>query len=217
MLKEEIISKIELLAEDQEKYEKFKDYILEFSNTPRCKKGVLEFVRDLYNSQNVEGLSEMAIELFTDKSMRNSERMRYWIFEHPISLGYNQALKDQREVVMCAIAKYIMDTSERIQNSDLDDKAERQVYLRRAVARLRTVMGTKTHIEFDTLDWAEVEPADYYDYLCSSLSELIDPICDKRVIQEWADSWGDCQSLSQVNMLRSLRSYLNYLDTFYQY
>lgn len=217
MLKEELISKIETLAEDQEKYEKFKDYILEFSNSPRCKKGVLEFVRDLYNSEHIEGLGEMAIELFTDKSMRNSERMRFWIFEHPISLGYNQALKDQREVVMCGIAKYIMDTAERIQNSDLDDKAERQVYLRRAVARLRTVLGTKAHIEFDTIDWSEIEPASYYDYLCSSLNELVDPICDKRVIQEWADSWGDCQSLSQVNMLRSLRSYLNYLDTFYQY
>lgn len=217
MLKDELISKIDTLAVDQEKYNKFKEYVLEFSEHPRCKKGVLEFVRDLYNSQNVEGLGELAIGLFTDKSTRNSEAMRYWIFEHPITMGYLQALKDQREVVMCGIAKYIMDTSERIQNSELDDKAERQVYLRRAVARLRGVLGSKIHTDIDTVDWSEVEAVEYIDYLCSSLSELVNPICDKKVIQEWADTWGDCQSLHQLNMLRSLRSYLNYLDTFYQY
>lgn len=217
MLKDELISKIDTLAVDQEKYDKFKSYVLEFSEHPRCKKGVLEFIRDLYSSQNVEGLGELAIELLTDKTTRNSEAMRWWIFDHQITQGYLQALKDQREVVMCGIAKYIMDTSERIQNSELDDKAERQVYLRRAVARLRGVMGSKVHTNLDTVDWSEVEAPDYYDYLCSSLSELVDPICDKKVIQEWADTWGDCQSLSQSTMLRSLRSYLNYLDTFYQY
>lgn len=217
MLKEELFNQIETLAGDQEKYDKFKEYVLEFSSFPRCKKGVLEFVRDLYNSQNVEGLSELAIELLTDKSSRNSERMNYWIFEHQITLGYLQALKDQREVVMCGVAKYILETSERIQNSDLDDKAERQVYLRRAVARLRGMMGSKIHIDLNTIDWSEIEAPDYIDYLCSSLNELVEPICDKKVIQEWADAWGDTQSLSQVNMLRSLRTYLNYLDTFYQY
>lgn len=217
MLKEDIITQLETLAADQEKFDRFKDYISEFSSQPRCKKGVLEFVRDLFNSKNVEGLNEMAIELLTDKCTRNTELMNTFIYDHQVTKGYNQALIDQREVVMCGIAKYIMETAERINASELDCKAERQVYLRRAVARFRGVAGYKVIVKFDTLDWAEVEAPEWINYLCESLEELVTPICDKKVIREWADIWGDAQSLSQVNMILSLRSYLNYLDTFSEF
>uniref|UniRef100_A0AAU8L0Q9 Uncharacterized protein n=1 Tax=Pantoea phage Survivor TaxID=3232176 RepID=A0AAU8L0Q9_9CAUD len=217
MLKEEIFSLIENLAIDQDKYNKFKEYVMEFTRGERCKKGVLEFVHDLYNSKTVEGLGELAIGLYTEKSWRNSDNLRYFIMTHPITEGYLTALTDQRYVLMTSIAKYITDTHDRIQESELEDKAERQVYLRRAVARLISVLETRPKIDLDTIDWSEVEPCEWTDYLCTTLDELCAPICDKRRIKEWADAWGDTQGLDQVQQLRSLRTYLNYLDTFYQY
>lgn len=217
MTKEEIFTLIETLAEDQDKYNKFKEYILEFTKGERCKKGVLEFVHDLYNSKNVDGLAEMAITLHTDKTWRNSDQLRTFVFDHKITLGYVTALKDQRLVLMTAIAKYIHDTSERIQAAELDDKPERQVYLRRAVARLLSILGTNARLEIDTAEWAEIEPNQDIDYLCSTLTELTNIICDPVKIKEWADAWGDVQSLHYVTMLRSLRTYLNYLDTFTEF
>lgn len=217
MLKEDIIGQVEVLAADQEKYNKFKEYVLDFSRVPRCKKGVLEFLDDLYNSKNVAGLQEMAIELLTDKTMINANLMTVFIMNHQITKGNLQALKDQRELIMCGIAKYIMEVYERIQESGAEDKVERHLGLRVAVARLRGLLGgTHINLKLDTVDWSLIEPAEWLKVEEVTLEELVNPICDKKIIQEWADAWGDAQGLDQVKMLLSLRSYLNYLDTFWQ-
>lgn len=217
MLKEDIIGQVEVLAADQEKYNKFKDYIIEFTLQPRCKKGVLEFLHDLYNSKNVAGLKEMAIELFTDKTIKNSQAMTTFIMNHQITKGNLQALKDQRELIMCGIAKYIMEVYERIQECKAEDKIERHLGLRVAVARLRGLLGgTHINLQLDSVDWSQITPAEWLKVEESTLEELVNPICDKKIIQEWADAWGDAQGLDQVKMLLSLRSYLNYLDTFWQ-
>ena len=214
MCKEEIISQVETLAQDQEKYNKFKEYVLDFCNVPRCKKGVLEFALDLYNSKNGEGWGEFAIQLLTDKSIKNSDALRGFVFDHPITEGSVKALKDQRQVIMVGIAKYIMSVHDAIQESDCEDKAACHVALRNAIARFRGLLGgNRVTVNLDTVDWSKVEIPEWIKPQDCTLEELINPICDKKVIQEWADTWGDAQGLDQINMLLSLRTYLNHLDT----
>lgn len=217
MLKEEIFALIDQLSIDQEAYDKFYDYVYDFCSRPRCKKGCIEFVNGLYQSGNIEGFNEIAITLLTDKTECNSNKLRNFVFDHSITQGYVKSLKNQRMTIMVALADYVIETAERIRNSELEDKAERQVYLRRAVARLRKLFSYRLQTALTTETWAEVEPDEFIDYLTSTLDELVAPIKDPVRILEWADAWGDYQNLDQKNMLASIRNYPNYLDTFAEY
>lgn len=217
MQKEEIFALLDQLLIDQTKYNKFMDYVQTFTKEPRCKKGCLAFIEEIFNLPNVNGKDVLAITLASTKTSRNAMETRYFIEQHEITIGYSEALKKARLLVMTKIAEYIKETSVRLSETSLSDKVERQVYLRRAVARLMAIFHSSQKTMVTEDQWAEVEPVEYIDYLNNDLDVLTGEICSEDRLIKWADVYYDEFRLNEDYIIRSLRSYVNYLDSFLKF
>ncbi|AEV89540.1 hypothetical protein OBP_103 [Pseudomonas phage OBP] len=216
MQKEDLYALIDQLTIDQERYNKFKDYTLTFVRDKRCRKGALAFVEEVFNLPQISGRDELALRLFSEKSLQNSRMVEDFIFTHPITIGYSEALKTARLDLMKKVGEYIIDISRRLTESEIADKDERQVYLRRAVARLYKVSWRRTQVTIQADQWHEVEPEDI-PYLTETLDELTNRISDTRRFLIWSDQYGDSFGLDDEKTLKSLRTYLDYLDTYLEY
>lgn len=217
MQKEELFALLEQLYLDQEKYNKFKDYIIDFTSQPRCKKGCIEFLDEIFNLPQLAGKKELAIQLLSSKSYQNSMKLTDFIYQHEITMGYSEALKDARFLVLTKLAEYIIELSGRLNKTDLVDKVERQVYLRRAVARLKTIFTYRTQTTILPDQWHEVEPAQWTDYLINDLATLTGMISDEKSVKQWSDVYGDTYGLDNTLVIRSLVNYVTYLDSFLEY
>lgn len=217
MQKEEIFALLDQLAIDQDKFNKFREYQITFIRQPRCKKGCLEFLTEIFDSENVAGSKELALRLLSVKSYQNSSQLDQFINHHPITQAYNKALIDARILIMQRVSEYIKELSVRLDKSDLVDKWERQVYLRRAVARLATIYMTSTQVAITVDQWPEVEAQYWIDYLTTTLDELTGRICELDRMKEWADVYGDYYHLDRPEVIRSVRNFMDYLDTFLTY
>lgn len=217
MQKEEIFAVLDRLYIDQTKYNKFFEYLMTFTNEPRCKKGCLAFIEEVFNLPQIEGRDQLAIRLVASKTMSNAFDTRYFVENHPITVGYGEALKQGRLSVLKLIAEYILDTSRRLSETTLIDKIERQVYLRRAVARLLTVFHAKLPVAIKTEQWSEVEPYEWIDYLNADLAELVGKIDNDEMIMKWSSHIYDYNHLDNDENLISLKSFVEYLDTFTEF
>lgn len=217
MIKEEILALIDQLQIDQAKFNKFREYLITFVRQPRCKKGCVEFLYEIFNTENIEGSKELAISLLTPKSYQNCNALEAFVNHHPITQGYNQSLINARIDIMAKVAEYIVDLSKKLEESDLPDALERQVYLRRAVSRLATVTSNNTQVVITVDQWADLDVHMWIDYLTTTLEELTGRICELERIQKWSDVYGGYYHLDNLKVLQSLRTYLDYLDTFLEY
>lgn len=217
MQKEEIFALLDRLYLDQTQYNKFFEYLSTFTREPRCKKGCLAFVEEIFNLPQIEGRDQLAIRLVFSKTLTNAYDTRHFVEDHPITVGYGEALKQGRLVVLRHIADYVLETARRLDESTLLDKVERQVYLRRAVARLLTVFHAKLPVALKTEQWSEVEPHEWIDYLNSDLGTLVKRIDNDEVIIKWSSHLYDYNHLDNDENLASLKSFLEYLDTFTEY
>lgn len=118
---------------------------------------------------------------------------------------------------MKLVSEYIMDTSRRLDETTLLDKVERQVYLRRAVARLLTVFHSDLPVAIKTEQWCEVEPYEWIDYLTTDLSSLVGKVDNDEMIMKWSCHMYDYNHLDNDENLISLKSFVEYLDTFTEY
>lgn len=217
MLKEEIFAVLDQLTIDQERFNKFTDYLVTFTSEPRCKKGCIEFVGEIFNLPQVDGKDVLAMQLVSVKTSRNAFDTRWFIENHPITQGYLLALKQARLQLMNKVAEYIIELSGELDKSSLSDKDERQVYLRRAVARLKTIFYSNLKVAIEENQWHEVEPYEYMDYLNDDLASLVKYICSEEEIVKWSDVYGDTYHLNKDATLTSIRSFVNYLDTFLEF
>lgn len=217
MLKEEIFALLDQLLIDQTKYNKFLDYVHTFTKEPRCKKGCLAFIEEIFNLPNVGGKEILALTLASTKTERNAFETRCFIENHDITNGYNDALKKARLLIMTKIAEYVKETSVKLSETTLSDKIERQVYLRRSVARLMNIFysSQKTMVTED--QWSEVEPCEWIDYLNTDLEALTADMCSEERMMRWSTVTSDDFRLHEDYIIRSLRTYLNYLDSFLKF
>lgn len=217
MQKEEIFALIDRLYLDQTQYNKFFEYLDGFTQEPRCKKGCLAFIEEIFNLPQIEGRDQLAIQLVFSKTLSNALDTRRFVEEHPITVGYGEALKQGRLVILQHVADYILDTARRLDETTLLDKVERQVYLRRAVARLLTVFQARLTVSLKTEQWPEVVPYDWIDYLTTDLDSLVGKIDNDQAIIKWSSGLYDINNLSNDENLASLKSFLEYLDTFTEF
>lgn len=118
---------------------------------------------------------------------------------------------------MTKIAEYVKETSVKLSETTLSDKIERQVYLRRSVARLMNIFysSQKTMVTED--QWSEVEPCEWIDYLNTDLEALTADMCSEERMMRWSTVTSDDFRLHEDYIIRSLRTYLNYLDSFLKF
>lgn len=217
MIKEELFAKIDQLTIDQSKYCAFREYLRSFVGEPRCKKGCIEFAKEIYNLPQIAGLDQFAMSLVVGKTRQNSYATEAFVMNHQITTGYNDSLITARVEILQDISDYIVEFSGKVEDTKFEDVYERQVYLRRAVARLITVLTGNRVDVIKVEDWSEVQPYDHINYLGESLEELTSYFNDKKRIVDWSDNWGSWLSLERENTLLSLRNFIDYLDSYLKY
>lgn len=224
MLKrEEIIELGEKMLQGQAALTKYVTHYTEFFNVPRCKKGIIEFLNELFDQPTGEGeirrwqfdYNDLMIQLTTGKSHENSWKTCRALKNSNIEADGFKEIVRQRNDFMNAIADYLVHTREELEKSELIDARERQVYLRRAVARLLTVCVSRPLVTINASQWSEVTPWEYCDYLSLTMDELVSrlrPSKDTWLSVDYQDNGLDCRENVQ-----SILNFLDYLDTFLKY
>lgn len=227
MVKEEVVKVINELRILTANYKKFREYVDTFACEPRCKKGVLEFVDTLLSYDNGDGKEypavfgkvrkELGLKLTVSKSDRNVQLFKDALRDLYLDASAVNKLIDTRIELVTKVCEYVKHIQSELDKSELTDARERQVYLRRALARLKGVFGTYLVSPITKDNWSEVRPADYIPYLTDSLDEIINKYFtyDSKVTP-WTVDW-DHNELNNDFTIDSIETFLDYLDTFIKY
>ena len=224
IVKEEIVALIEELRIKQATAKKFIDHYTVFLKEPRCKKGIVEFLDELFSgsrdtSNNVSwsfDYNETMLRLTVGKSDANSRIVRSALDKSGIKTSGFEEIKNLRMEITGKLADYMLQIQEKLDASPLQDARERQLYLRRAVARLVNARCSHLLVALTVDQWAEVEPFEYIDYLTTDIKELTDRLRHDENYRWWSVNY-DEQSLDSSTHLSSVITFLDYLDTFLVY
>ena len=227
MVKEEVVKVINELRILTANYKKFREYVDTFACEPRCKKGVLDFVDTLLSYDNGDGKNypavfgkvrkELGLKLTVGKSDRNVQLFKDALRDLYLDASAVNKLVDTRIELVTKICEYVKHIQSELDKSELTDARERQVYLRRALARLKGVFSTFLAAPISKDSWSEVRPAEHVPYLTDSMDEIITKYFtypDK--ISPWSVDW-DLNELSDEFTIDSVETFLDYLDTFIKY
>lgn len=227
MVKEEVVKVINELRILTTNYKKFREYVDTFACEPRCKKGVLDFVDTLLSYDNGDGKNypavfgkvrkELGLKLTVGKSDRNVQLFKDALRDLYLDASAVNKLVETRIELVTKICEYVKHIQSELDKSELTDARERQVYLRRALARLKAVFNTSIVTPITKDNWAEVRPADCIPYLTDSLDEIINKYFtyDSKVTP-WTVDW-DRNELNNDFTVDSIETFLDYLDTFIKY
>lgn len=227
MVKEEVVKVINELRILTTNYKKFREHVATFSSEPRCKKGILEFADSLlsydggddqsYPAVYGKVRSELGLRLTVGKSDLNTQLFRKALIELGLESGAVNKLIETRIELVGKVCEYIKHIQCELDKSELTDARERQVYLRRALARLRTLFSSYLTVPISKDSWAEVRPAEHIPYLTDSLDEIISryfTYIDKA--SPWSVEF-DHNGLEDIFTIDSVETFLDYLDTFIKY
>ena len=228
MVKEEVVKVINELRILTANYKKFREYVDTFVSEPRCKKGVLDFVDTLFSYDNGDGKTypaifgkvrtELGLKLTVGKSDLNVRLFDSALHDLYLDSSAVNKLIETRIELVTKICEYVRHIQSELDKSELTDARERQVYLRRALGRLKTVFGACLITPVTKDNWPEITPDKYVLYLTDSLEEIISKnfTFDKDRITPWSVDWGQ-HNLGEDFTIDSVESFLDYLDTFIKY
>lgn len=222
MVKAEVIKLIEGLRILQRQQNKYNELIREFTREPRCKKGVLALLDEIdlsdpdtpkvfYNERK-----ELAMKLTAGKSESNSRLLCAVLAQSSFDNGLHQRLRQQRTDVLLGLVEYVRFISTELEKSVLSDARERQTYLRRAVARLKSLIWTGIAVVVTKEQWATVEPASI-PYLTEDLETLLKMIINVDEDISYGSIWWTSNGMDNFVLLSSMENYLDYLDSFLVY
>lgn len=227
MVKEEVVKVINELRILTANYKKFREYVETFTSEPRCKKGVLEFVDSLFSYNDGAGQEypavygkvrkELGLKLTVAKTDMNVRLFKDALRDLYLDSSAVSKLVDTRIELVAKLCEYVKYIQSELDKSELTDARERQVYLRRALARLKGVFSTFLAAPISKDSWSEVRPAEHVPYLTDSMDEIITKYFtypDK--ISPWSVDW-DHNELSDEFTIDSVETFLDYLDTFIKY
>ena len=227
MVKEEVVKVINELRILTANYKKFREYVDTFACEPRCKKGVLDFVDTLLSYDNGDGKNypavfgkvrkELGLKLTVGKSDRNVQLFKEALRDLYLDSSAVNKLVETRIELVTKVCEYVKYIQSELDKSELTDARERQVYLRRALARLKAVFSTYLVSPITKDNWSEVKPDAYVQYLTDSLDEIINKYFtyDSKVTP-WTVDW-DHNELNNDFTVDSIEAFLDYLDTFIKY
>lgn len=224
IVKEEIIALVEELRIKQDAADKFVEHYTSFLKDPRCKKGIIEFLNELFGASQTTDYpinwylpyDELMLKLNVGKSDRNSYETRFALEKSSVKTRGFAELQELREKITNMIADYIIQIQAKLDESTLVDANERQLYLRRAVARFAEARAGLYLVSLTVDQWAEVRPADWVDYLNTDIQTLVQRLRHEEDFR-WAGIKFDSRSMDNPLILQSIITYLDYLDTFLVY
>lgn len=224
MKREEIIALAEKMMQGQKALEKYVEHYTTFLKEPRCKKGIIEFLAELFNMDrdNPETIREyqfdypaLMIQLSTGKSDQNSYNTICALRSANVETRGFKEITEQRKEFMNGIIDYLIHTREELDKSELSDARGRQVYLRRAVARLITVCCSRPLVALTAEQWSDVPPWEYCDYLSCTMDELVARLRPSE--DSWLSVCYEQNGLDTRQNVESIINFMDYLDTFLKY
>lgn len=226
--REEIVAHAEKMMAAQAALNKYVEHYTLFLKEPRCKKGIQEFLKELFNlaednSENKHLLerwnidySGLMVRLGTGKCNENSWITRDVLQKAGIETRGFEDLTELRVTFSNLVADYVLHVYEELGKSELTDARERQVYLRRAIARLVVVTFSKPLVPITAAQWPEVEPYEYCDYLSATMEEMVKGIRLNQDYDYKHVAWGP-MNFEHREAVKSILNFLDYLDTFLTY
>lgn len=227
MVKQEVLKVIAELREGQRRQDDFVEYYKDFCSVPRCKRGVVEFLKSL-KKDDTETMDvpwifndveqELKVQLLSGKCQHNSWLLRRQLDKSTYLDWASKNLRAKRRELFKVLGDYILHIHEQLSVSNLADARERQVYLRRAVARLASVTSGELVVAVTAEQWPEVPALDYIDYLNDGIEVLVEGFSYGEVPHEkYGSVWFDYYGLNKPLVIDSIVTYLDYLDTFLVY
>lgn len=226
--REEIVAHAEKMLGAQATLDKYVEHYSTFLNEPRCKKGIKEFLKELFNlaDDNVDNhhmlerwslnYNALMVQLATGKCLENAWRTRSALQEAGIETRGFEELSTLRIDFSNLVADYILHIYEELGKSELSDARERQVYLRRAIARLVVVTYNNPIVPITAEQWPEVEPYKYCDYLSATMEEMVKGIRLTENNDFKHVAWGP-NNFEHREAVKSILNFIDYLDTFLAY
>lgn len=225
MVKQEVLKVIADLRIAQNNQDKFVEHYKDFCSVPRCKKGIVEFLKELRGDElsdapwifhDVEQV--LKLKMVSQKSNINSDLLWDLLNRSTYNDYKAKELRKQRESLLRAVGEYLMFIHSELDKSTLVDNKERQVYLRRAIARLATVLASQLIVPIALDQWHEVEPNEYIDYLLNDLNTLVGHFTyGENPDTKYGSIWYDWYGLNKPNTIDSIESFLDYVDGFLVY
>lgn len=224
MKREEILALGHRIIEGQESVTRYVQHYTDFLAVPRCKKGIAAFLTELFNHDTDPNAIKqwkfdypgLMIKLTSGKSELNSDETRWALRDANVETESFKELTEQRKEFMNHVIDYALNIRVELEKSDLADARERQVYLRRAIARLITLCFSRPLTTITVDQWSEVQPYEYCDYLSLTMDELtarLRPNAEDR----WVSVTYENNGLDRKENVLSIMSFLDYLDTFLLY
>lgn len=224
MVKQEILKLIAEIRIAQQGQDTFREYYTDFCSVPRCKKGIVEFLKELNQREDENKVwvfhdieQNLKLGLVSGKTFRNSDLLRYQLDTCTYNNYKNLVLKKKRKELLMKVGEYLMFINEQLETSPLLDAKERQVYLRRAVARLTTVLGTHLITSVQVDQWHEVEPNEHTNYLVEDLGALTSRFNYEGEQTEYGSIYYDWYGLNKPLTIDSIVTFLDYVDGFLVY
>jgi hypothetical protein len=228
MVKQEVLKVIAELREAQGKQDEFVEYYKDFCSVPRCKRGVVDFLLSLKQGERSDNPNvpwifsdieqELKVKLLSGKCSHNS-----WLLNRQLDdcTYMNWAAKDlraKRQELFKKLGEYILHIHEQLGKSSFSDARERQVYLRRAIARLANITSSYPVTAVTAEQWSEVAPLEYIDYLNDGIEVLVEGFSYGEAPHEkYGSIWYDYYGLNKPLVVDSIVTYLDYLDSFLVY
>lgn len=218
MKKEELFKTLSELSIAQEVWGKLHTHIEDFFKVPRCKKGIIEFIDSVFSpeSYQLSGYDEFKLGLISGKTAKNSWDGTRYIFDLEETKALHKNLTSKQKQFYTEMRNYIRWVFDELSKAELTDWAERQVYLRRAVARFEgNAFSSDNPVNKE--QWADVPPCERIDYLSDSIDEVLNAVFDDKKIDELGSprfGWG---CVDTPNQIKSAKSFVEYIDSYLVY
>lgn len=223
IVKEELYAKLDGIYSGRIKSNELADILNNYRNLKKSRQECLGFIKSIIPNPDKDKLGMLVLQLTTEESSNNCMCSVNFIESEASIISISNMLAKEEKEFLEALKQYICEHSQRIGASELADRIERQVYLRRAVSRLQETFDYSGEIPLVITkeQWPDVEPNKEGRYLNYSLQEQLDktfgePGCGINRPLVYRLYWGSL-NLHKPRVILSVKSWIEYLDTFLEY
>lgn len=227
MEREVIISKLEEFRQAYITILNFKRVINEYTFTPRSADEIKHFFAENLSHiyKDKEPVKEFCIGLLRNKSRINNENFITFVQNSEVPRLNQRILEDYGKEIVGLVMGYVAEMNDKLNESTLVDKAERSVFVRKAIARFMTFASSVEKVDLIT-DWSEYTVSEYISYIDREIPELIEDTLSRNIwfaidstsrVDRCFITKGEKEETYIENMLKSIETYLDYIDSFLKY
>lgn len=209
--------------DDLLKIREFMDVIFNYLDKSKGKKELMDFSENtlLDSFLTASELKLMYVKFTINPSYGNIHNLKSFINNSKKLKSINKDFKKRDKEIINNFIEYLKDINTEISQLKYDDVHERLMALRRSISKIINIEGSlRAPYSVDSI--RELQPRSD-DYLTCTFDELLKQFEEKFegkyeiAIEAFEKSNDAGWNLSNINVLKTLQNYLDYLDTLLKY